>query len=86
MGEVPAGDEWLGPDEARVAGALRFPKRRGDWRLGRWTAKRAAAASGWAVPPDAQILAAADGAPQVVSSGAPLPWSISISHSHGLAI
>jgi 4'-phosphopantetheinyl transferase len=42
--DVPAGDEWLCAREAACLARLRFAKRRADWRLGRWTAKRALAA------------------------------------------
>ena len=41
--DVPAEDEWLSESERTVLAGLRFPKRRADWRLGRWTAKCAAA-------------------------------------------
>jgi 4'-phosphopantetheinyl transferase len=41
MSDVPTGDDWLGPAECEALGGLRVPKRRADWRLGRWTAKRA---------------------------------------------
>lgn len=43
--DVPAGDDWLSPAERDVLGGLRFPKRRGDFRLGRWAAKNAVLAS-----------------------------------------
>lgn len=39
--QAPEDDEWLSPTERRLLTGLRFPKRRLDWRLGRWTAKRA---------------------------------------------
>ncbi len=39
--QAPASDAWLSPTEHRLLAGLRFPKRRLDWRLGRWTAKRA---------------------------------------------
>ncbi len=32
---------WLSPREKRVVDGLRFPKRRNDWLLGRWTVKAA---------------------------------------------
>jgi 4'-phosphopantetheinyl transferase len=41
---VPANDDWLTADERARLEKMRFPKRRADWRLGRWTAKRALAA------------------------------------------
>ncbi len=42
--EVPAGDGWLAESEKRQLGPGATPARRADWRLGRWTAKRALAA------------------------------------------
>lgn len=44
LAEVPPDDDWLSPNERAVLDTLRFPKRRAEWRLGRWTAKRALAA------------------------------------------
>lgn len=43
MADAPAHDEWLGPREAAYVASLRFPKRRTEFRLGRWTAKSAIA-------------------------------------------
>jgi 4'-phosphopantetheinyl transferase len=73
-------------------------KRRQDWLLGRWTAKElvrmvlAAEFGVQAAPADVVILADPDGAPFVTlaRAGATLlpgrqPWSLSISHSHGVA-
>jgi 4'-phosphopantetheinyl transferase len=39
--DVPENDDWLTHNEIICMNKLRFPKRRADWRLGRWTAKRA---------------------------------------------
>ena len=39
MAEVPAGDEWLSEREAARVARMRYPKRRSEFRLGRWTAK-----------------------------------------------
>ena len=39
MAEVPAGDEWLSEREAARVDRMRYPKRRSEFRLGRWTAK-----------------------------------------------
>ena len=39
---------WLSAAEIDQMTGLRFPKRRREWRLGRWTAKHAVAAClGW---------------------------------------
>lgn len=90
--QVPGHDAWLGPAEREVCSRLRFAKRRGDWRLGRWTAKRAVRA--WLVRHRAgtvhlhriQVLAAADGAPEAFLDGAPLDLALSLSHSASLAM
>jgi 4'-phosphopantetheinyl transferase len=84
--DVPAGDDWLGPDERRVLAGIRLPRRRADWLLGRWTAK--SAISAWlSVPPvRIQILAAADGAPEAWLDGRPLPLSVTLSHRGGRAL
>ncbi len=39
LDEIGPGDDWLSPWEERRLGRLRFPKRRLETRLGRWTAK-----------------------------------------------
>ena len=88
--DVPAGDEWLSAREAARLAGIRFEKRRQDWRLGRWTAKRTVAA--WLrsseSPADLariEIRAMASGKPEVFLEGQPAPFSISISHSVGVA-
>lgn len=66
--DVPAENDWLNASEAVRLSGMRFAKRRADWRLGRWTAKRAVAVS-LALPLDRSALAgieirqAPDGAP-----------------------
>ena len=85
--DIPAGDSWLGPYEAAVLAALRFPKRRADWRLGRWTAKRAIAAclAGAGDFTKIEIRAGPDGAPEAVYGGRADAFTISISHRSGVA-
>ncbi|HEX9886570.1 MAG TPA: 4'-phosphopantetheinyl transferase superfamily protein, partial [Longimicrobiales bacterium] len=67
---VPEDDDWLSPAERAVLAGLGIEKRRRDWRLGRWLAKRAVL--GWlesrgrrAPLTGVEILAAPDGAPEV---------------------
>ncbi len=43
MADVPPDDSWLSPREAAWVARMRFPKRRSEFRLGRWTAKNALA-------------------------------------------
>jgi 4'-phosphopantetheinyl transferase len=86
---VPRGDEWLSESEARITAALRFPKRRADWRLGRWTAKRALAIYA-GLSSHAEVLArievrpAPSGAPRPYLCGQPASVAVSISHSRGV--
>ena len=84
--ELPASAGWLDPREAAVLEGLRVPKRRAEWLLGRWTARRAGAAflgrddaAGWAV------VAAADGAPEAWIGPERAPCTVSISHRGGWA-
>jgi len=89
--DLPPGDEWLsGCERARLDG-LRIPKRRADWRLGRWTAK--CAVSGYLnLPRDPQLLAAIElrpansGAPVVFLRGWRAPVALSLSHSRGAGL
>jgi 4'-phosphopantetheinyl transferase len=89
-GDVPAGDVWLGPRERAVLGRLRFPKRRADWRLGRYAAKRATAAwLGRASDPlalaELEVLADDSGTPRLHASGGEA-IALSLSHRAGWAI
>ena len=43
MPDVPLDDAWLSPREAVWIARMRYPKRRSEFRLGRWTAKNALA-------------------------------------------
>ncbi len=88
--ELPAHDRWLAADELQVLRAFRVPKRRDDWRLGRWIAKRAVAGY-LALDPDPHMLASIEirpadsGVPEVYLPGGPAPVSISITHCDGIA-
>ncbi len=89
--DMPAENNWLSPAEVLQLGGLRFPKRRGDWRLGRWTAKRAVAAqmnlsADPSAPADVEIRPASDGAPEVFLAGQAAAITISLSHCAGTAI
>jgi len=88
--DLPENDEWLSAGELSHLRGLRFPKRRADWRLGRWTAK-CAAATYLNLPTDArslaavEIRAAASGAPEAFLADEPAAVVISLSHSAGTA-
>ncbi len=79
---------WLSPREKRVVDGLRFPKRRNDWLLGRWTVK--AALLSLQVEPgstmiDWEVLADEDGAPVAWLRGRSMDIPLSLSHSNGLS-
>jgi 4'-phosphopantetheinyl transferase len=85
--QVPEGNSWLTPGERAHLAALHVPKRRADWRLGRWTAKCAVAAC-FEKPcslVELEIRAAESGAPEVFRRHAAAPFTISISHRNNAA-
>jgi 4'-phosphopantetheinyl transferase len=87
---LPVGNDWLAACEQERLAGMRFPKRRADWRLGRWTAKHAVAAYlKLDCSPSAlaalEIRPAASGAPQVFIEDQPAAVSISISHRGDVA-
>lgn len=82
---MPKREDWLSEGERLRVAEMRFPKRRNDYKLGRWTAKRAIGAYlPGTVPRDSllEIRAAADGAPDPYLNNKPGIFSISISHSN----
>lgn len=84
LSDVPESEGWLSHGEAVTLSGMRFPKRRGDWRLGRWTAKNCVRAYQMkdGVPLSSlDIRAASDGAPEAFWSDGSENVSISISHS-----
>src|ERR1039458_300915 len=88
---VPQGNDWLSAEETVHFNTLRFAKRSADWRLGRWTAKRAIAFF-LNLPAHSQELAnieiwpAPSGAPEAFVENVPAPVAISISHRDGTAL
>jgi 4'-phosphopantetheinyl transferase len=89
--DVPTGNDWLGLSEANRLNGLRFAKRRADWRLGRWTAKRALAAcldlpAHLATLARIEIIPAASGAPEAFVAHKRAPVTISLSHRGGRAM
>ena len=89
-GDVPTGDVdsppgFLSDRESEVFAQLRFAKRRREWLLGRWTAKRLYQHSqdtDQALPMRAITVANdPDGAPYLLTNGeGRLPLSLSVSH------
>lgn len=89
--DVPDKNGWLSSEEILRLSGMRFLKRRSDWKLGRWTAKRALAAR-LGLPEDISALAqieiksAPSGAPEAFLYGEAAPARISISHREGIAM
>ena len=77
-GELPEGSNWLTPEEDGLCQSLRCPNRQADWRLGRWTAKKAAALwLGEDLPAGLlSIRPTPEGAPEVYRNGAPAPLAL----------
>ena len=89
--DVPVEDSWLSAGEAVLLNGLRFAKRRADWRVGRWTAKRALmmyleVLGRPQTIADIEIRAGSSGAPEVFFSDKPAGVRISLSHRAGAAI
>ena len=85
--ELPVSDDWLTAGERERLASLRFPKRRADWRLGRWTAKRAVAIYLELPSLEAvEIRAAPSGAPEAFVAGERAPLALSISHRRSVAV
>jgi 4'-phosphopantetheinyl transferase len=83
VADVPADDDWLAAVERARLVRLHVAKRRVDWRLGRWTAKRAVAAALGADGARIAIIATESGAPLALLDGVPAPVAISLSHCAG---
>lgn len=90
LADVSADDTWLSAWEKSHLAGLRIPKRHSDWRLGRWTGKRAVAHY-LGILSDPELLATIEirpetsGAPAVFIDGVPAGVSISLSHREGVA-
>jgi len=89
--DVPAENQWLSTKEGICLSGMRFAKRRGDWRLGRWTAKHAVAASlnlsnDIRALADIEILSTPSGAPEVFLQDRPADVAISLSHRDSTAL
>ena len=89
--EVPADASWLSARELVRLKEMHIPKRRAEWRLGRWTAKRALNAYlGMVASPETlaniELRPLPSGAPQAFVAGQFEPVKISLSHRAGLAL
>jgi 4'-phosphopantetheinyl transferase len=89
--DVPVEDDWLSASEAVWLSRLRVPKRRADWRLGRWTAKRALALHldlpfHLQVFKKIEVRPAPSGAPEAFVANQSVGVTMSLSHRAGTAI
>ena len=88
--DVPVENDWLSANEVVRQNTLRFPNRRADWRLGRWTAKLAASAflntaQSHLNLATIEICPEASGAPQMFCGGKRVQVAISLTHRDGVA-
>lgn len=85
IGDVPAGGAWLGARERHAMRRFAVPRRREEWRAGRWAARQAVATLGGHDVDRLEILAAPDGAPEVWEGDHRASVAVSISHRGGFA-
>lgn len=83
--DPPVGEEWLTAGEQATLARLHVAKRRSDWLLGRWTAKRALAAYLGCVSRLGclEVRAAESGVPEAFLDGRAVPLTLSLSHAAG---
>jgi len=89
--DTPVEDDWLSAAETRRLKNMRFSKRRADWRLGRWTAKRALACClGLTSDPttfaEIEIRPTPSGAPEAFIAQRLQALKLSLSHCSGTAL
>jgi len=89
--DVPVLNNWLSAGELARLKGMRFEKRRADFRLGRWTAKRALSAylnlpADFAAMARIEIRPEPSGAPEVFLADKLADVTISLSHRAGTAI
>lgn len=85
-GPLPPGEggedgiAFLSDNELKILAGLRFEKRRREWLMGRWTAKKLLTAQLGCAPGELSIEPEAGGAPVVWREGERAPGCLSISH------
>jgi len=89
--DVPLGDQWLSATERIRLDGFHIPKRRADWRLGRWTAKCAVAgycdlSRSLEALAEVELRPAPCGAPKVFLHSKWAPVTLSLSHSSGTGL
>lgn len=86
--ELPRGVvAWLTVREREALARFTVPKRRADWLLGRWAAKRLFVLAGEAErEAGVSIVASPSGAPLAFVGWKESPLALSLTHSHGVAV
>ena len=88
--DVPGDLNWLSESEMQFLETLRFPKRRQDWLLGRWTAKHllqmAHPDCRTEKAQDISILKAKNGAPYAILEQKNLGGILSLTHREQFAV
>jgi 4'-phosphopantetheinyl transferase len=84
--DIPASDGWLSTRERQALAGMGIPKRRADWRAGRWAGKAVLAAWTGAAVEELEIIASENGAPEAFINGEPLPVALSLSHRGGRSL
>jgi len=79
-GEGEEGLAFLSANEQKMLAGLRFEKRRREWLMGRWTAKRLLSVQLGCAPGELSIEPEAGGAPVVWRGGERVPGCLTISH------
>ncbi len=88
---LPRETTWLSKGERARLASMRFPRRRHDFRLGRWTAKRALARRfglSESLPSlgEIEIRAGERGAPRAFLGGEAMDCDVSLSHRQGAVL
>ncbi|MBN1373362.1 MAG: 4'-phosphopantetheinyl transferase superfamily protein [Anaerolineaceae bacterium] len=78
--EAEDGIAFLSENELKILAGLRFEKRRREWLMGRWTAKKLLTVQLGCAPRELSIEPEAGGAPVVWRAGERVPGCLSISH------
>ena len=91
--ELPRACDWLAPGERARLSEMRFPRRRHDFRRGRWTAKRALLGALEGAPratptalAEIEIRPDDRGAPHAFRRDRPLDCDLSLSHRAGAVL
>jgi 4'-phosphopantetheinyl transferase len=83
---MPKGDSWLSLSEKEIQETLHFAKRRNEWRLGRWTVKKALQMHLSKPLDEIEVLPRKNGAPKLIINKNEYKLAFSISHRENKAL